>query len=113
MFCCLFLSPRISVDFFLCTIDESIKGAASLRRYGITFDGNIDVQYRLIVEVPFLGYISPVEVASTSSIGFVVLFYHKGYQLPFASQSEKIRLRTLDNQISVGYQIRAGWGFLV
>ena len=26
-----------------CTIDESIKGAASLRRYGITFDGNIDI----------------------------------------------------------------------
>ena len=29
----------------VCTIDESIKGAASLRRYGITFDGNIDVMY--------------------------------------------------------------------
>ena len=28
-----------------CTINESIKGAASLRRYGITFDGNIDVLY--------------------------------------------------------------------
>ena len=27
------------------TINESIKGAASLRRYGITFDGNIDVVY--------------------------------------------------------------------
>ena len=27
------------------TINESIKGAASLRRYGITFDGNIDVMY--------------------------------------------------------------------
>ena len=26
---------------FQCTIDESIKGAASLRRYGVTFDGNI------------------------------------------------------------------------
>ena len=30
----------------LCTIDESIKGAASLRRYGITFDGNIDKKYK-------------------------------------------------------------------
>ena len=29
----------------VCTIDESIKGAASLRRYGITFDGNIDIMY--------------------------------------------------------------------
>ena len=29
-----------------CTIDESIKGAASLRRYGITFDDNIDVAYK-------------------------------------------------------------------
>ena len=27
------------------TIDESIKGAASQNRYGITFDGNIDVMY--------------------------------------------------------------------
>ena len=45
MFCCLVLSPRISVDFFLCTIDESIKGAASQNRYDITFDGNIDVLY--------------------------------------------------------------------
>ena len=26
-----------------CTIDESIKGAVSLSRHGITFDGNIDV----------------------------------------------------------------------
>ena len=25
------------------TIDESVKGAASLRRYGITFDGNIHI----------------------------------------------------------------------
>ena len=31
---------------FQCTIDESIKGAASLRRYGITFDGNIDKKYK-------------------------------------------------------------------
>ena len=30
---------------FQCTINESIKGAASLRRYGITFDGNIDIKY--------------------------------------------------------------------
>ena len=30
---------------FQCTIDDSIKGAASLRRYGITFDGNIDIKY--------------------------------------------------------------------
>ena len=29
--------------FVTCTIDESIKGAASLSRYGITFHGNIDV----------------------------------------------------------------------
>ena len=35
---CLVLSLRISVAFFLCTINESIKGATSLRRYGITFD---------------------------------------------------------------------------
>ena len=28
---------------FQCTIDESVKGAASLRRYGITFDGNIHI----------------------------------------------------------------------
>jgi hypothetical protein len=26
----------------ICTINESIKGATSLSRYGITFDGNID-----------------------------------------------------------------------
>ena len=31
---------------FECTIDESIKGAASLRRYGITFDGNINIKYK-------------------------------------------------------------------
>ena len=31
-------------DIF-CTIDESIKGAASQNRYDITFDGNIDVLY--------------------------------------------------------------------
>ena len=31
--------------FDICTIDESIKGAASQNRYGITFDGNIDVMY--------------------------------------------------------------------
>ena len=30
---------------FICTIDESVKGAANLRRYGITFDGNIDMIY--------------------------------------------------------------------
>ena len=29
----------------LCTIDESIKGAASQNRYDITFDGNINVLY--------------------------------------------------------------------
>ena len=28
-----------------CTIDECIKGAASLRIYDITFDANIDVMY--------------------------------------------------------------------
>ena len=27
----------------LCTIDESIKGVASLRRYGMTFDGLIQM----------------------------------------------------------------------
>ena len=32
---------------FKCTIDESIKGAASLRRYGITFDGNINIKYKI------------------------------------------------------------------
>ena len=32
---------------FHCTIDESIKGATSLRRYGITFDGNIDIKYKI------------------------------------------------------------------
>ena len=31
--------------FDTCTIDESIKGAASQNRYDITFDGNIDVLY--------------------------------------------------------------------
>ena len=31
--------------FDICTIDESIKGAASQNRYDITFDGNIDVLY--------------------------------------------------------------------
>ena len=31
---------------FECTIDESIKGAASLRRYGITFDDNINIKYK-------------------------------------------------------------------
>ena len=36
----------VIIFFFLCTIDESIKGAASLRRYGITFDGNINVKYK-------------------------------------------------------------------
>ena len=30
----------------LCTIDESIKGVASLRRYDITFDDNIDIKYK-------------------------------------------------------------------
>ena len=29
-----------------CTIDESIKGAASQRRYDITFDGNINIKYK-------------------------------------------------------------------
>ena len=32
-------------QLFQCTIDESVKGAASLRRYGITFDGNIHIWY--------------------------------------------------------------------
>ena len=31
--------------FDICTIDESIKGAASQNRYGLTFDGNINVMY--------------------------------------------------------------------
>jgi hypothetical protein len=31
---------------FECTIDEFIKGAARLRRYGITFDANINIKYK-------------------------------------------------------------------
>ena len=38
------VTPRVTnALMFLCTIDESIKGVASLRRYGITFDGNIHI----------------------------------------------------------------------
>ena len=38
------LIKSLPFDVVICTIDESIKGAASLvGRYGITFDGNIDV----------------------------------------------------------------------
>ena len=33
--------------YLQCTIDESIKGAASQRRYGITFDGNINIKYNI------------------------------------------------------------------
>jgi hypothetical protein len=29
--------------FIICKIDESIKGATNLRRYGITFDDNINM----------------------------------------------------------------------
>ena len=39
------LIKSLPFDVVICTIDESIKGAASLGRYGITFDGNIDVVY--------------------------------------------------------------------
>ena len=39
-------SALVDVPFlFVCTIDESIKGAVSQNRYDITFDGNIDVLY--------------------------------------------------------------------
>ena len=44
-----------------CTIDESIKGAAS-QRYGITFDGNINIKYNIppVTYVFFIKmYISP------------------------------------------------------
>ena len=34
-----------TVAYLGCTIDDSIKGAASLSRYGITFDDIIDVKY--------------------------------------------------------------------
>ena len=37
------LIKSLPFDVVICTIDEAIKGAASLGRYGITFDGNIDV----------------------------------------------------------------------
>ena len=37
------LIKSLPFDVVICTINESIKGAASLGRYGITFDGNIDV----------------------------------------------------------------------
>ena len=40
---------------FTCTIDESIKGAASLRRYGITFDDNINKKYN----TPPVTYVVP------------------------------------------------------
>jgi hypothetical protein len=44
----LFISkPGGNLPSVYCTIDEFIKGAASLRRYGITFDDNIDVMYML------------------------------------------------------------------
>ena len=36
------------------TIDESIKGAASQNRYGITFDGNIDVMYNNVFFIYWL-----------------------------------------------------------
>ena len=42
---------------FQCTIDESIKGAASLRRYGITFDGNIDVMYPFYFQNNLVTYV--------------------------------------------------------
>ena len=35
----------LTFDSSICTINESIKGDASQSRYGITFDGNIDVMY--------------------------------------------------------------------
>ena len=40
-----FSTANLSIEtkLFQCTIDESIKGAASLKRYGITFDGNIHI----------------------------------------------------------------------
>jgi hypothetical protein len=51
MFCDVFLVTS-EYDFYLalvyCTIDEFIKGAASLRRYGITFDDNINIMYMLM-----------------------------------------------------------------
>ena len=34
----------LGYQWVYCTIDEFIKGAASLRRYGITFDDNIDIE---------------------------------------------------------------------
>ena len=41
-----------------CTIDESIKGAASQRRYGITFDGNINIKYN----IPPVTYVFYIEI---------------------------------------------------
>ena len=38
-----FPMDQVRIKTQVCTIDEFIKGAASLRRYGITFDDNIDV----------------------------------------------------------------------
>ena len=39
------LGVQTQLQRTICTIDESVKGAASQNRYGITFDGNIDVLY--------------------------------------------------------------------
>ena len=40
------LSIPMRFPYVQCPIDEIIKGAASLRRYGITFDDKIDVKYK-------------------------------------------------------------------
>ena len=39
-------SFQLLIHLQQCTIDESVKGAASQRRYDITFDGNIHISYK-------------------------------------------------------------------
>ena len=56
-----------------CTIDESIKGAASLSRYGITFDDNINIKYK----TPPVTYVFLIEncMLKTSLLNHFMLSY--------------------------------------
>ena len=59
------LCPKDSLKS-LHTIDESVKGAASLRRYGITFADNIDVLYLYLLSQP--GFLSSTALKSSGKV---------------------------------------------
>ena len=87
--------------FNISTIDESIKGAASQKRYDITFDGNINVSYNLWID-PYLKIEKKI---------FIKMFVHTEQRYPKLvyrknKQNQQIERKIPSFQVVINLKLR-------